>query len=137
MTRSEISRSMFYANRAFWNILQPFDDTRELADEWKMYISPAAVWITISGEVLHDLCFKERTTEDDQVASRDGSSPERWIEVRKRFAELAEQMDIDDHCRGLAREAAEEMGRIEQKAQMQMVLCLRPSSNASMIVSST
>lgn len=110
----EKSSSLFYADRAFDNILQPFDETREMADEWKMYIPPAAVWITISGEVLYDLCFKERTVEESQVARR--VSPQIWSQAKQRFAALAEQMDIDDHCRGLAREAAEEMERIEQQA---------------------
>ncbi|KAH0032986.1 hypothetical protein KCU78_g2556, partial [Aureobasidium melanogenum] len=110
----EKASSLFYADRAFDNILQPFDETREMADEWKMYIPPAAVWITISGEVLYDLCFKERTVEESQVARR--VSPQIWSQAKQRFAALAEQMDIDDHCRGLAREAAEEMERIEQQA---------------------
>lgn len=111
-----MSKSMYYADRAFGNIMQPFDETREMADEWKMFIPPAAAWITISGQVVHDLCFKEETTEESQVRNWDGSSPEKWMQVKQKFMELAEQMDIDDHCRGIAREAAEEMERIEQKA---------------------
>lgn len=110
------SSSMFYADSAFWNILHPFDETREMADEWKMYIPPAALWITISGQAVHDLYFKDQGIEESKVVHRNRSSPQTWLQVKQRFAALAEQTDIDDHCRGLAKEAAEEMERIEQKA---------------------
>ncbi|KAK6000886.1 hypothetical protein QM012_002969 [Aureobasidium pullulans] len=103
-----------FAASLFDNILQPFDENRELADEWKMYIPPAAVWIMISGQVVHDLCFKGRTARENQAELRDDASPEIWMQVKKRFATLSEQTDIDDHCQGLAKEAAQEMERIER-----------------------
>ncbi|KAG9943268.1 hypothetical protein KCU85_g8798, partial [Aureobasidium melanogenum] len=93
----EKSSSMFYADSAFSNIMAPFDKTREMADEWKMYIPPATIWIIISGQAVHHLCFKQRN-ENSQVLHRDGSSPEIWVKVKQRFAELAKQTDIDDRC---------------------------------------
>jgi hypothetical protein len=58
MAQSEDFRSLAsYADDAFQEILTPFDN-REMADEWKMYIPPAAVWIMVGGEALHYLCSR-------------------------------------------------------------------------------
>lgn len=81
-----------------------------------MYIPPATVWITISGQVVHDLCFKQ-SEEGSQFLHRDGSSPEIWVKVTQRFAELAKQTDIDDRCRGLAREAAKRWSGLSRRAR--------------------
>ncbi|CAD0110875.1 unnamed protein product, partial [Aureobasidium uvarum] len=114
-TRTDVfTSSMDYANIAFWEILPPFDEGREMADEWKMYIPPAAVWIEICGKVLYEYCFMERGAVASNVIQGQTLYRERWVKVKQRFEALAEQVEIDDHCRGLAREAAKEMQRIEE-----------------------
>jgi len=111
MVQSEDFRDLAtYARIAFKEILEPFDD-REMADEWKMYIPPAAAWVRIGGDVLYDLCFKKTSEEKKFVMF----TPESWRVWKDRFAALADDEDIDERCQGLSREAAEEMERIEQK----------------------
>ncbi|KAH0287527.1 hypothetical protein M436DRAFT_57577 [Aureobasidium namibiae CBS 147.97] len=111
MVQSKDFRSLaIYACDALKEILEPFDD-REMADEWKMYIPPAAAWVGIGGEVLYDLCFK-KTSEETEFAR---FTPESWGVWRDRFAALADDKEIDERCQGLSRTAAEEMKRIEQR----------------------
>jgi hypothetical protein len=111
MVQSEEFRSLAsYASDAFDEILESFDG-REMADEWKMYIPPAAAWIMLGGEVLHDLCFNQASETSESALF----TPEKWEVWKDRFLALADQTDIDEHCQGLSREAAEEMVRIEQK----------------------
>ncbi|KAI4726158.1 hypothetical protein E4T49_06103 [Aureobasidium sp. EXF-10728] len=106
--------NMHYANIAFREILQPFDDSRGMAEEWKMYIPPAAVWISICGKVLYECCVRESGAAASEVGHIEKSDLERWKQVQQRFEALRKQVDIDEHCRGLASQAAEEMKRIEQ-----------------------
>lgn len=111
MVQSEDFRTLAsYANDAFDEILESFDD-REMADEWKVYIPPAAAWIMLGGEVLHDLCFNQASETSESALF----TPEKWQMWKDRLLALADQMDIDEHCQGLSREAAEDMERIEQK----------------------
>lgn len=111
MVQSEGFRSLAtYACDAFKEILEPFDD-REMADEWKMYIPPAAAWVRIGGDVLYDLCFKKTSEEKEFVIF----TPESWRVWKDRFAALEDDEDIDERCQGLSREAAEHMERIKQK----------------------
>ena len=112
MVQSEDFRSLAtYACDAFQEISEPFD-TREMADEWKMYIPPATAWIRIGGEVLYGLCFKNETSEEKESAM---ITAERWQVWKERFLALEDDEGIDELCRGLAREAANEMKRIERK----------------------
>lgn len=112
MVQSEDFRSLAtYACDAFEEIREPFDN-REMADEWRMYIPPAAAWIRIGGQVLYDLCF-EQTSEEKEFAVFTSKSWRMW---KDRFAAFADDKDIDEHCQGLAKEAAEEMRGIEHKA---------------------
>ncbi|KAI4842066.1 hypothetical protein E4T44_07532 [Aureobasidium sp. EXF-8845] len=114
MVQSEDFRSLAsYGPCAFREILTSFDD-REMADEWKMYISPAVAWIMIGGEVLHELCSKRVPSQWNQSAM---FTPERWQIWKDRFLALADQTDIDEHCQSLSKEAAKEMERIEQKVR--------------------
>jgi hypothetical protein len=113
MVQSEDFRSLAsYGPCAFRDILSSFND-REMADEWKMYIPPAAAWIMIGGEVLYDLCSKRVPSEWNQSAI---FTPERWQIWKDRFSALADQTDINEHCQSLSREAAKEMERIEQRS---------------------
>ncbi|TIA64013.1 hypothetical protein D6C76_09707 [Aureobasidium pullulans] len=98
---------MYHAHDAFNEIELPFDDEREMADEWKMYIPPAEAWMSIAGEKLFGLCFDKSAFNAD-----------RWALWKQRFAELAEQEDIDERCRGFARKAVEKMRGIEQRVQL-------------------
>ena len=99
-----------YAVAAFNEIQEPFND-RDMADEWRMYIPPAAAWIDIGGELLYDLCFKKTSGTKKSALF----APEGWQMWKDRFAVLADQTDIDERCQGLSREAANEMERIEQR----------------------
>jgi hypothetical protein len=111
--QSEDFRSLAsYAGDAFQELLTPFHD-REMADEWKMYIPPAAAWIMISSKVLHDLCLKGETSAETQSEE---FNPVVWRTWKHRLLELADQTDIDECCRNLSREAVNEMGRIEKGA---------------------
>ena len=111
MVQSESFRTLaFFAHSGLREILTPFGD-REMADEWKMYVPPAAAWIMLGGEVLHDLCFKQASETSESALL----TPEKWQMWKDRFFALADPTDIDEHCQGLSREAAEEMVRIEQK----------------------
>jgi hypothetical protein len=111
MVQSEDFRSLAsYAHSGFRQILTPFRD-REMADEWKMYVPPAAAWIMLGGVVLHDLCFNQASDTSESALF----TPEKWQTWKDRFFALADQTDIDEHCQGLSRQAAEEMARIEQQ----------------------
>ena len=112
MVQSEDFRSLAtYACNAFQEISEPFD-TREMADEWKMYIPPAAAWIRIGGGVLYGVCSKKETSEEKEAAM---ITSERWQAWKERFVALEDDKGINEYCRGLAREAANEMKRIERK----------------------
>lgn len=112
MVQSEDFRSLAtYACDAFEEIREPFDN-REMADEWKMYIPPAAAWIRIGGQVLYDLCFEKALDAKEFLMF----TPESWRMWTERFAALADEKDIDERCQGLAREAAIDMAMIEQRA---------------------
>jgi hypothetical protein len=113
MAQSEDFRSLAsYADDAFQEILTPFDN-REMADEWKMYIPPAAVWITIGGEALHYLCSRGEPFALDQSVM---FTLEIWQTWKDRFLELASQDNIDEHCQSLSRKAADEMEQIERRS---------------------
>jgi hypothetical protein len=113
MVQSEDFRSLAsYAGDAFEELLKPFDD-REMADDWKMYIPPAAAWIMISGEVLHDFYLKGETSAETQSEE---FNPVVWRTWKYRLLELATQEDIDEKCQSLSRKAADEMEQIEQRS---------------------
>ena len=111
---------MYHAHDAFNEIELPFDDEREMADEWKMYIPPAEAWMSIAGEKLSGLCFDKSVIHSAEPHERiqKAFNADRWALWKQRFAELAEQEDIDERCRGLARKAVEKMRGIEQRVQL-------------------
>jgi hypothetical protein len=75
--------------------------------------SPAAAWIMISGEVLHDLCLKGETSAETQSEE---FNPVVWRTWKHILLELATQEDIDGKRQSLPRKAAVEMEQIEQRS---------------------
>jgi hypothetical protein len=80
----------------------PYDDTRELKEEWWMYVPPAATWISIAGSKICKLCFMDQLPElpedhnQHTVRSRWGGRtycPERWVFWKQRFQQLAEDKE--------------------------------------------
>ncbi|CAD0083798.1 unnamed protein product [Aureobasidium vineae] len=45
------------------SVNRPYDNTRELQEEWRMYIPPAATWILIAGSNIRELCFMDELPE--------------------------------------------------------------------------
>ncbi|THV85912.1 hypothetical protein D6C86_08168 [Aureobasidium pullulans] len=111
---------MYHAHDAFNEVERPFDDEREMADGWKMYIPPAEAWISIAGEKLFGLCFDKSVihSAEPHERIRKAFNADRWALWKQRFAGLAEQEDIDERCRGLARKTVESMRDIEQRVQL-------------------
>lgn len=101
---------------------RPYDDTRELQEEWRMYVPPAAMLMLIAGSKLRELCFMNQLLEDDNkhsVQSRWGGRTyclERWTFWKQRFLQLAHDTAIDIPCRVHAKTAYREMGRLDDEA---------------------
>jgi hypothetical protein len=100
----------------------PYDDTRELKAEWRMYVPPAATWILIAGSKMRELSFMDQLPEDDNqhsVRSRWGGRTycqERWAFWKQQFQHLAGNTAIDAHCRGYAKQAFEAMCKLDNEA---------------------
>jgi hypothetical protein len=101
---------------------KPYDETRELKEEWRMYVPPAATWVLIAGSKIHELCLMDQLPEDDNqhsVRSRWGGRTycqERWVFWKQRFQQLAEDTAIDARCQGYAKQAFEAMCKLDNKA---------------------
>ena len=113
----------FYADSALREgIEKPYDDTREIHSEWRMYIPPAAACISIAGEQLYELSFDNSI---DQSAFRNRAAgcrwvdklfcPERWDFWKHRFEVLADWDEMDGDCVVLARKAAKDMAVFEKQ----------------------
>jgi hypothetical protein len=98
---------------------KPYDDTRELKDEWRMYVPPAATWILIAGSKIRELCFMDALPEEDnghtarlQWGGRT-YCPGRWMFWKQRFQQLAEDTAIDVQCHEYAKQAFEYMDKLD------------------------
>ncbi|KEQ90549.1 hypothetical protein AUEXF2481DRAFT_33880 [Aureobasidium subglaciale EXF-2481] len=109
----------FHAHDAFREVTDGFDEEeREVADAWKMWIPPAVAWIEIAGEMLPKFLFEEKGVGHvEQPAMMKSFRAEEWREWKSRFGETAEQGEIDEHSRYLARQTAEKMQGLEVKAR--------------------
>ncbi|KAI4728941.1 hypothetical protein E4T49_03311 [Aureobasidium sp. EXF-10728] len=110
----------FAASHAMYNGAdRPYDDTREVKEEWRMYIPPAATWILIAGSKIRDLCFMDELPEaanNHTIRSKWGGRaycPERWQFWKQRFEQLAEDVLIGDRCQEYAKQAFEAMNQLE------------------------
>jgi hypothetical protein len=98
---------------------RPYDDTRELEDEWRMYVPPAAICMLIAGSKTRELCFMNELPRNDNqhsVRSRWGGRtycPGRWSFWKQRFQQLAEDIAIDVQCRKFAKQAFECMDKLD------------------------
>ena len=101
---------------------RPYDDTRELQEEWRMYLPPAATWILIAGSKIRELCFMDELPEDcNQHSVRVKWSARtfcegRWRFWKQRFWQLAEDAVIDIRCREYAKQAYDAMDKLDNEA---------------------
>ncbi|KAI4851586.1 hypothetical protein E4T44_02040 [Aureobasidium sp. EXF-8845] len=101
---------------------KPYDEARELEEEWRMYLPPAATWILIAGSKMRELSFTDQLPENDNqhsVRSRWGGRtycPERWMFWKQRFQQLVEDTRIDARCRAYARQALEAMDKLDNES---------------------
>lgn len=120
LARADFDTGMqFHASNAMVEgVERPYDETREVQYEWRVYLPPAAIWILGAGEKLHSLCFEDVAggivnPPSPRWPGR-GFQPERWGVWKQRFADLASDVEIDERCRGFAARAAEKMGMLER-----------------------
>ncbi|KAG9693587.1 hypothetical protein KCU95_g6872, partial [Aureobasidium melanogenum] len=98
---------------------RPYDNTRESQEEWRMYIPPAATWILIAGSKIREVCYMKELPEaanQHPVRSQWGGRtycPRRWDFWKRRFRSLAEDVAIDDRCRGYAKQAHDAMNTLD------------------------
>ena len=101
---------------------RPYDDTRELREEWRMYVPPAATWILIAGSKIRELCFLDELPENDNqhsVRSKWGGRTycrERWMLWKQRFQHLAVDTALDAPCQEHAKRAYEDMDKLDNEA---------------------
>ncbi|KAI5204342.1 hypothetical protein AUEXF2481DRAFT_27210 [Aureobasidium subglaciale EXF-2481] len=97
----------------------PYDSKRELHEEWRMYVPPAATWIMVAGSKIRELCFVDELPEAanrHSVRSHWGGRtycPARWRFWKQRFDELARDTSIDERCQDFATQAARAMERLD------------------------
>lgn len=98
---------------------RPYDNTRELQEEWRMYIPPAATWILIAGSKIRELCFTDElpeTTNQHSIRCRWGGRTfcsSRWDFWKRRFQQLAEDTAIGDRCQEYAKQAYGSMDKLD------------------------
>lgn len=98
---------------------RPYDNTRELQEEWRMYIPPAATWILIAGSKIRGLCFTDElpeTANQHSIRCRWGGRTfcsRRWDFWKRRFQQLAEDTAIGDRCQGYAKQAYDAMDKLD------------------------
>lgn len=98
---------------------RPYDDTRELQEEWRMYVPPAATLMMIAGRKIRELCFMNQLHADDNkhsVQSKWGGrtySAGRWTFWKQRFRQLAVSSVIDVQCREHAKKAYQAMDKLD------------------------
>ncbi|KAH0363589.1 hypothetical protein KCU65_g7369, partial [Aureobasidium melanogenum] len=98
---------------------RPYDNTRELGEEWRMYIPPAATWILIAGSKIRELCYTEELPEaanQHSIRSQWGGRTycsRRWEFWKQRFQQLAEDTAIDDRCQEYAKQAFGAMDKLD------------------------
>ncbi|KAI4740849.1 hypothetical protein E4T50_08735 [Aureobasidium sp. EXF-12298] len=98
---------------------RPYDNTRELPEEWRMYIPPAATWILIAGSKIRGLCFTDElpeTANQHSIRCRWGGRTfcsRRWDFWKRRFQQLAEDTAISDRCQGYAKQAYGAMDKLD------------------------
>ena len=80
---------------------------------------PAATWILIAGERLHELCHGDMPEANGGfVTYRQWPRrfcEERWTFWKQRFRELEEPSGIDDQYRGMVSKATEKMEQLERR----------------------
>lgn len=96
-----------------------YDDSRELHEEWRMYIPPAATWILIAGRQTRELCsLKELPETANQHSIRSQWCGRtycswRWQSWKQRFQRLAEDTAMDDQCQRHAKQAYDAMDKLD------------------------
>ncbi|KAH0015931.1 hypothetical protein KCU78_g8022, partial [Aureobasidium melanogenum] len=100
---------------------RPYDNTRELQEEWCMYIPPAATWILIAGSKIREPCFMDELPEaanQHSIRSQWGGRTycsRRWEFWKRRFKHLGEDTAIDDRCQGFTKQAYDAMDELDAK----------------------
>ncbi|KAG9693694.1 hypothetical protein KCU95_g6347, partial [Aureobasidium melanogenum] len=96
-----------------------YDNARQLQEEWRMYIPPAATWILIAGSKIRELCFMDELSEaanQHSIRSQWGGRtycPRRWEFWKRRFEQLAEDAAIDGPCQQYAEQAYDAMAKLD------------------------
>lgn len=99
--------------------------TSEQQGRGVMNVPPAATWILLAGEKIHELCKSDHDRKDGAPGSVPanewlwgkgrGFSVGRWELWQKRFGEIAGTQGLRDDVRDLAARANSEMERIESQ----------------------
>ena len=74
----------------------------------KTNVPPAAVWIMLAGEQIHDHCKQGDATQERGLNLR------RWSLWKRKFGEIAEHQGLASDVKDWASKAASEMDKIEQ-----------------------
>lgn len=87
-----------------------------------MYVPPAATWILLAGESIHQLCKTDHNRKDGAPGSTPsnvswlwgkgrGYSLERWAFWRGRFSDIARSPNLSDEVKDIASRAASAMDK--------------------------
>lgn len=91
-----------------------------------MYVPPAATWILLAGEKIHELCKSDADRKDGAPGATPagddwlwgkgrGFSVGRWALWKKRFEEIATISGLSDDVRDIAARAARAMRKVEDQ----------------------
>lgn len=84
---------------------------------WKVLLPASAIWLTIAGKRVFEICVDGDRERADGNRRRPWSL-ERWEEWKKQLARFERREDFDEEVRGSASEALGEMGRVEAEREV-------------------
>jgi hypothetical protein len=117
----------FHAEVSFIQSVEVPCQTPEQQRRAGMYVPPAATWVLLAGQSIHELCKSDYHRKDGAPGSvwdgdewlwgkGRGYSLGRWTFWKKRFGEIATTQGLKDDVKDIAARAASEMGIIEGQA---------------------
>ena len=105
---NDVSMACYVGESLHQGVVEPCE-TPEQQYTAVVYLPPAATWILIAGEKLHQLCKGD----DRARRMKLQFSLEKWALWRRRFGEIAAAGLLDGRLLDFASRAADEMARID------------------------
>lgn len=117
-----------YAEISFMEAIEVPYTTPDQLRRAAVYLPPAATWILLAGEKIHELCKSDLNREDgapgwnmngdDSLWGKSrGYSLGRWAWWKRGFGEIATMERLQDRLKDFAARASAEMDRIESQAE--------------------